>query len=223
MGNSVLVVAAHSDDEALGCGATMYKHASSGDDVFTVFMTDGVSSRKTGQKEVDERLRACKLAQHQLGVCKSFQLDFPDNSMDTVPLLDVVKSLEEIIFKVKPSTIYTHFHGDLNIDHRITHQAVMTAARPVPENAVSHIYGFEVVSSTGWFFTADPVFQPQLFVDVSKFFDSKLLALNTYLAEMHAPPHSRSIASLKSLAEYRGNTVGMNLAEAFVVYRSLNR
>ena len=186
-------------------------------------MTDGVSSRKAGQKDVDERLRACELAQHQLGVSKSFQLNFPDNSMDTVPLLDVVKSLEEIIFKIKPSTIYTHFHGDLNVDHRITNQAVMTAAIPFPGNSVSHIYVFELVYSTGWFFGADEVFQPQLFVDVSKFFDPKLLALKTYLAEMRAAPHSRSIANLKSLAEYRGNTVGMNLAEAFVVYRSLNR
>ena len=223
MGNSVLIVAAHSDDEALGCGATMYKHAANGDDVFTVFMTDGVSSRKADKKNVDERVRACRLAQHQLGVRKSFQLDFPDNSMDTVPLLDVVKSLEEIISKIKPSTIYTHSHGDLNVDHRITHQAVMTAARPVPGKSVSHIYGFEVVSSTGWFFTTNAVFQPQLFVDVSEFFDPKILALKIYSAEMHAAPHSRSIANVKSLAEYRGNTVGMNLAEAFVVYRSLNR
>lgn len=223
MGNTVLVVAAHSDDEVLGCGATMARHSSNGDDVFTVFMTDGVSSRNSPQQNLVERRRACEEAQHQLGVRKSFHLDFPDNSMDTVPLLDVTKSIEEIVFETKPSIIYTHFHGDLNVDHRVTHQAVMTASRPVPGSVVSHIYGFEVVSSTGWPFTTDTVFQPQLFVDVSNYFDTKLSALKSYSIEMRAAPHARSIDCLRSLAKYRGNNVGMNLAEAFVIYRSLDR
>ena len=91
----------------------------------------------------DKALRILGVMQHQA-------LDFPDNSMDSVPLIDVVQALEPIIDQVQPERIYTHHHGDLNVDHRVTHQAVMTACRPMPGISVREILTFEVMSSTEW-------------------------------------------------------------------------
>ena len=96
------------------------------------------------------RQEAFHKAMSILGVHKTYELDFPDNRMDTIPLLDVIQSIEQVIKEFEPSVVYTHYHGDLNVDHQIVHQAVMTACRPMPRMTVKEIYSFETVSSTEW-------------------------------------------------------------------------
>ncbi len=126
---NVLVVAAHSDDEALGCAGTIAKHIASNDNVFLLFMTDGVGSRHvTRDKVIDRQEKATRVAKI-LSISSMENLNFPDNKMDSVPLLDITQSIEKKISEVKPDIIYTHHIGDLNIDHQITHKAVMTACR----------------------------------------------------------------------------------------------
>ena len=221
MGKSVLVVAAHADDEVLGCGATIKKHVDSGDQVTIIFMTDGVGSRSEESIDGSKRNLAKEKALQALGVGAQYQFDFPDNAMDSVPLLEVVKGLESVIDKVQPQIIYTHFHGDLNVDHRICFDAVMTATRPVPNHCVKEIYGFEVLSSTEWQIKPNMAFTPQMYVDISECFEDKVLALKAYNDEMRDSPHSRSFEHVKTLAKHRGYTVGVNFAEAFVAYRIL--
>jgi len=221
MGKSVLVVAAHADDESLGCGATIKKHVDSGDQVTIIFMTDGVGSRSVGSTDGSKRNLAKEKALQVLGVGSQFQFDFPDNAMDSVPLLEVVQAIECVIDRVKPQIIYTHFHGDLNVDHRICFDAVMTATRPVPNQSVKEIYGFEVLSSTEWQIKPDKAFTPQMYVDVSDCFESKIIALKAYNDEMHDSPHSRSYEHVEVLGKHRGHTVGIKYAEAFMTYRIL--
>lgn len=216
--NTVLVVAAHSDDEALGCAGTIAKHVDSGDDVFVVFMTDGVTARGSSDGS-DERFAASEAALSVLGITKTFRFDFPDNNMDSVPLLRVVKRVEEAIEKVHPSIIYTHYAYDLNIDHRITNQAVMTACRPQQSCSVKEIYTFEVLSSTEWASTATQPFIPQLIVDISDYWDQKMKALRCYCDEMRKFPHSRSYDAVEALAILRGCTHGVGKAEAFHIER----
>ena len=131
MGKTVLIIAAHCDDEVLGCGGTMLRHIAAGDIVSVIFMADGESSRSnSNQDDVDQRMKASMLAHQIIGVKQAYFLGFPDNQMDSVPLLNIVKKLEEIIDEILPDVVYTHHYGDLNIDHQITHQAVLTACRP---------------------------------------------------------------------------------------------
>mgnify|MGYP000656334021 CR=1 FL=1 len=222
MSKTVLVVAAHADDETLGCGGTIARHVSEGDRVVVMFMTDGISSRDViPANEIEVRKTAAAQALDILGVSDSHQFHFPDNAMDSIPLVQVVKAVEEIVNKCKPSTIYTHFSDDLNVDHRITHQAVMTACRPQSWCTVKEIYCFEVLSATEWNSSSQKTFSPQLYVDINSVWSLKLKALNCYESEMRCFPHSRSYVSLESLAILRGGTVGLEKAEAFQIERVL--
>lgn len=219
--NRVLVVAAHSDDEALGCSATLAKYIDKGYEVDIIFMTNGVSSRNTSSN-TSERVSAAVNAMNKLGINSISQFDFPDNAMDSVPLLDVVKKIEEVIDLKKPNIVITHHAGDLNIDHVITHRAVMTACRPIPEHTVKTILAFEVVSSTEWnSYQANP-FVPNYYVDVTGYEGKKVEIVKCYEEEMRATPHSRSVEHVKVLMKHRGFSVGVRAAEAFMLVRHID-
>jgi LmbE family N-acetylglucosaminyl deacetylase len=219
----VLVVAAHPDDEVLGCGGTIARHVAKGDEAKAIFMTDGVSSRLpvTGASPAwGRRQVAAHRAAEVLGLMlPSAVLGFGDNRMDDGPLLDVVQMIEGGVSSFAPDIIYTHHAGDLNIDHQITHQAVMTACRPMPGSTVKAIYAFEVPSSTEW--ASDQSFRPNYFVDISSTLDKKMEALKAYNEEMRDFPHPRSYEAVEALAKWRGASVGLQAAEAFMTLRRI--
>jgi N-acetylglucosamine malate deacetylase 1 len=220
MGKNVLIVAAHPDDEALGCAGTMAKHVASGDKVHVIFMTNGVGSRNTtSNSDIENRQAAARKSADILGVTSMKHFDFPDNKMDTVPLLDIVKSIENVINKLQPEIIYTHHIGDLNIDHQITHKVVITACRPQPSFCVKEIYAFEVLSSTEWQTPGYLPFTPNVYIDVSNQIEIKRKSLEIYSEEMHKTPHSRSFDNMLNLSSFRGNSIGVDYAEAFKLLR----
>ena len=225
---SILVVAAHPDDEVLGCGASVAKWAEAGNEVHVVILAEGATSRDATQnpearnEELSTLAKAAQSAGEILGVTSVRLFNFPDNRMDSVDLLDVVKTVRAQIERVKPETVVTHHSGDLNIDHRITHQAVVTACRPQPGESVRRLLAFEVPSSTEWQPPdSGPVFQPNWFEDVSITLDRKLQALEIYNEEMRTWPHSRSLKAVEHLARWRGSSVGYEAAEAFMLLREL--
>jgi N-acetylglucosamine malate deacetylase 1 len=222
MNKSILVVAAHPDDEALGCGGAIALHAQTGADVQVVFMTDGVNSRDKVKKfEVEERRSAAREASKILGAQTPIFLSFPDNQMDTVSLLEIIKPLEKIIDQHQPQIVYTHHSGDLNIDHKITHQAVMTACRPQPNSTVREIYSFEVLSSTEWSLESENIFKANCFLDINSVKGKKIASINAYKNEMREFPHSRSIKSVEALITLRGSSVGLANAEGFMLKRMI--
>ena len=222
----ILVVAAHPDDEVLGCSGTVARHVSDGDNVHTVFMSDGVTSRSgVDSNEVEARKQSAKNASNILGISESPRfLGFPDNRMDTIALLDIVQTLEQVINEIDPEVVYTHHLGDLNIDHQITHQAVLTASRPMPGNTIEAVLNFEVPSSTEWqFSTSNIPFCPNWFIDISDHLGTKLQALRCYEGEMREWPHARSYQSVEHLARSRGATIGVDSAEAFTLVRMVKK
>lgn len=220
MSKTVLVVAAHADDEALGCGGTIARHVAEGDTVHAVFLADGISSRQSvDAKALSQRQAAAEQARQILGIASHTFLGLPDNRLDAMPLIDVIQPLEQVIRQISPQVIYTHHYGDLNVDHRVAHQAVMTACRPQPGCGVREIYAFEVMSSTEWASAGLMPFLPNMFVDISGFLPTKLKALQAYALEMRPAPHSRSTEHLSALARHRGCCVGVDAAEAFMVLR----
>lgn len=225
MMKTILVVAAHADDEALGCGGTLIKHQAAGDQIVIITMTDGVSSRRTNsqQNACQQRKQASEQAAKFIGAKQRFIFDLPDNAMDSVPLILIVQKIEPLIDEIKPNIIYTHHSGDLNIDHQRVHQAVMTACRPQPGLPLPKLLSFEVNSSTEWqSVTIDPPFRPNYFVDISEHIKQKQALLNIYAKEMRPTPHSRSIDAVTALARVRGTTVGVQYAEAFMLLREVN-
>ena len=213
-----MVIAAHPDDEVLGCGGTIARHVFDGDDVTCLFVADGETARTMAAKK-NRNFEAYE-ASKTLGTNPPRFLDYRDQMLDTIPLLDIIKQIEVQVFMIKPTIVYTHHACDLNIDHRIVHQAVMTACRPLPDSTINAIYAFEVLSSTEW----GEHFWPNHFVALSSgAFDRKVLALRCYDDEMRVPPHPRSYDTVEYLALLRGSTVGFTYAEAFMTLRSIRR
>lgn len=223
---SILILAAHPDDEVLGCGGSIAKLTDQDAIVHVAFLADGVFSR-TGdtivqQKELHVRRAAAQKACDILGVKSVSFGDFPDNRMDTVALLDIIKALEKLIVAHQPEVVFTHHAGDVNIDHRRMHEAVVTACRPQRGHPVKTLLCFEVPSSTEWQLPGSaPVFAPNWFVDISGTLDRKLAALDVYAAELRDWPHPRSRQGVEHLARWRGATVGADAAEAFMLGRQL--
>lgn len=224
----VLVVAAHPDDEVLGCGGTLARWAAAGAAVHVAFLADGVNSRRAsdGQPLLDDEQARRRAAAHAacqaLGVASVWFGDCPDNRMDTVALLDVVKRVESLIDQHRPDTLLTHHGGDLNIDHRRVFEAVLTACRPQLGHPVRTLLMFEVPSSTEWQLpSGGALFAPNWFVDISAQLPAKLAALQAYAAELRPAPHPRSLAGVQALAAWRGASVGCAAAEAFMLGRQL--
>jgi LmbE family N-acetylglucosaminyl deacetylase len=230
MHQTIAVVAAHPDDEVLGCGATMAKHAAAGDTVNVLILAEGATSRDGGRNnqskisECEQLQAAGRRASELLGVATIEFAGFPDNRMDGVDFLDVVKRVELFIHRYAPDVIYTHFRGDMNLDHAITQRAVATALRPTPGQKFSRLLHFEIPSSTEWGAVASgEMFSPNWFEDVSPYVEKKHAALDAYVAEMRDFPHPRSNGYVDALAKLRGATVGVLAAEAFVLGWQINR
>lgn len=223
---NVLVIAAHPDDEVLGCGGTIAKLTES-NSVQIAILGEGATSRATQPSQVDPRLvdDLQTDARHAAKILGVKQVEFeglPDNRFDELPLLEVVKRVERLIEELEPETIYTHHPGDLNIDHQVTFRAVLTATRPVPGCTVQEIYSFEVPSSTEWSFQrVGPAFQPNVFVDISTTIERKIQALECYRGEVRPFPHPRSPEALRAIGRRWGSVVGLEFAEAFELIRSV--
>jgi len=224
--NKILVVVAHPDDEVLGCGGTMARLALEVNNVYTLILGEGITSRdkkrmrvKRGS-EIAELKKRAEDANKILGVKKVYTYDFPDNRFDTVPLLDIIKTIEKIKKDIKPDIVFTHHYGDLNIDHQITFKAVMTAFRPIKDGGVKEIYSFEIPSSTEWNVSSSLThFMPDYFVDINKSLEIKVNALKKYETELRDFPHPRSLKAVELNAKYRGIIMGFKAAEAFKAIR----
>ena len=228
MSKSVLVIAAHPDDEVLGCGGTIARHAEAGDQVQVLIVAEGATSRlqqrDRGQAsdELSALGQAARKAGAILGVAGVELLDCPDNRLDSLDRLDLIKLIEVRMERHQPQVVYVHHAGDVNVDHRRLHEAVITACRPTPGQPVRRLLSFEVASSTEWQPPGSaPPFQPNWFVDITAQWPRKRDALAAYASEMRAWPHARSIEALEHLARWRGAQVGVEAAEAFCLLRNL--
>lgn len=223
----VLVVAAHPDDEVLGCGGTAARLAQEGQEVHIAIMGEGITSRHSCRHEADANQltdlhQQVHAAASKIGAKDAVHFKLPDNRLDTVPLLDVVKLVEQLVDKLKPQVIYTHHPGDLNFDHGVVHRAVLTATRPMKGQCVREIYAFEVPSSTEWAFQrVAPSFHPNVFVEVTDTLEAKISALACYGTETRQFPHPRSPEALRAIATRWGSVVGCQAAEAFELVRSI--
>ncbi len=216
----VLIVAAHPDDEVLGCFGTVAALIEKGAEAYTLILGEGKTSREGASNEEISLLRGeIEKANECIGIKKVFIESFPDNRFDSVDLLDIVKVVSRVKEEVRPDVIFTHYEKDLNIDHRITYQAVVTATRPMVDECVKEIYSFEILSSTEWSYPLS--FAPDTYFDVGATIEKKVAAMRAYASELREYPHPRSLEGIKLNARYHGMRVGREYVEAFKTARAI--
>jgi LmbE family N-acetylglucosaminyl deacetylase len=223
MTKKILVIAAHPDDEVLGCGGTIAKHVRNNDEVYLLVLTDGEFSRAA--PEIDKRAQCLSDSCRILGISQFKQLSFKDNQLDAYPLLEIIKEIEAFSKDIKPQIIYTHLPTDMNQDHRVAYLAALTAFRPQPGLSVEKILTFEIPSSTEWSpLQAFAPFAPNYFESLSQEdMKVKFEALRCYAHELRDFPHPRSLENIKALQMVRGTTVGVAAAEAFFLERFISQ
>ncbi len=219
MNKKILIVASHPDDEVLGCFGTVARLIKEGYDAYTLILGEGKTSRdeqrivKNKKDEIVVLNTEIQKANDTIGIKKVFIESFPDNRFDSVDLIDIVKVVSKVKEEVQPDIIFTHFENDLNIDHHITYQAVLTATRPMEDECVKEIYSFEILSSTEWNYPLS--FSPDTYFDISDTIDLKIKAIKEYTSELCEYPHPRSLEGIKLNAKYQGMRVGKQYVEAF--------
>jgi LmbE family N-acetylglucosaminyl deacetylase len=224
---NILVIAAHPDDEVLGCGGTIARRSAAGDLIDILICGEGITSRygdpsEADPEEIEQLHEQARSVGRFLGAREVILTAMPDNRFDTIPLLDLVKIIETYVNKLKPEIIYTQHGGDLNIDHQCLFKAVLTATRPMQHCPVKKIYSYEVGSSSEWAFQQfTPIFHPNTFVDISETLEHKIQAMEMYDSEARAFPHPRSPDALRVQARRNGVIAGMAAAEAFMLIRDV--
>ena len=224
---TTLVIAAHPDDEVLGCGGTIARLAKEGHAIYIAILGEGITSRYHHRKQADKQLLKALHARSRkvgkiLGAKEVLNFNLPDNRFDTVAILDVVKIIEGLIERLKPEAVYTQHGGDLNVDHVVTFRATMTATRPLAGGVVKTVYAYEVASSTEWAFQQfSPAFQPNVFVNISATLETKIRAMQAYESEAREFPHPRSPEALTAISRRWGSVAGLMAAEAFQCIREI--
>jgi LmbE family N-acetylglucosaminyl deacetylase len=228
-GQKIMVVA-HPDDELLGLGASMHKLILEKNvKTHVVILGEGITARSEKrdvskwEKELEIHKQNIEKARQAIGYHKTSAYDFPDNRFDTVPLLDIIKTIETEKNAFTPDIIFTHHGGDINVDHRRTFEAVMTACRPMAHEIVKSIFTFETPSGTEWRASTDPHhFIPNFFISLNEEnLDAKIAGIEAYEFEKRIYPHPRSPRALTIQAQRWGISIGEPLAEAFSLVRSI--
>lgn len=214
-----LIIAAHPDDEILGCGGIINKLKKKGLDSYVLILTGGAETRYAKDMELVLENNAYE-ANKLVGTKEVFFETLPNQQLDTIPLLKIIQAIEKYIAEIKPEIVFTHHGGDLNKDHRLVYEATITATRPIIGQMVKRIYSYYVPSSTEWnFIDGDKVFIPNVYIDIKEEVDTKIQAMSCYASECRPYPHPRSPEAIKAYAHYWGITVGMEYAEPMKLIR----
>jgi LmbE family N-acetylglucosaminyl deacetylase len=216
----VVAVVAHPDDEVLGVGGTLARHAREGAEVAALVVADGASSRYADRMRDELRIAGQKAAV-RLGLREIRFADLPDQRLDSLALIDVTRVIDEVLDAWQPDVVYTHFAGDVNLDHAVVARATWTACRPYQRRGVRELYAFETPSSTEWGWPGlGDRFSPNSFVDITETLDAKVAAMACYDSELRTEPHPRSLEALRTRAAYWGSVIAMSAAEPFMLLRS---
>jgi LmbE family N-acetylglucosaminyl deacetylase len=222
---NILVFAPHPDDEVIGCGGTIARHVVRGDNVYICVVTRGKPPVYNHSPEVYEKLPHDLYDEIQeshalLGIRETFYLQFPAVMMESVPRYELNGKILELISQTKPDVVYIPHFGDMQKDHALTSEAVMVAVRPKRDHVVRAVYSYETLSETEWNIPhVANIFIPNVFVDISNYLDNKLDAMNCFRSQLCEFPNPRSIDAIVALAKYRGSTMGVDAAEAFMLIR----
>lgn len=218
---NILIIAPHPDDEVLGCGGMMKKFSEEGHHIFVLIATRGTPSKYSDDRIAKGRLDALN-AHAILGVKETFFFEYHAPELDLVSLSDISESIYNLIKKLNIEVLFIPHRGDIHNDHRVIFNASLVAARPVGNYTVKSIYCYETLSETEWAPPfGDDAFIPNYFVNIANYLDFKLRAMACYSGQLREFPNPRSLNALEALSQFRGSTVSLYRAEAFMIIRSI--
>jgi LmbE family N-acetylglucosaminyl deacetylase len=220
---NIIVIAAHPDDEVLGCGGTIARHASRGDRVDVLVVTRGAPELYSDD-QVRQLRKELDSAHAILGVSAVHFLDFPAPRLDLIPSHELADAIGAHITSIRPDIVYIPHRGDLHSDHRCVFSASLVAARPIGSRVVRRLLSYETLSETEWAAPiAEDAFLPSVFVDIRGQLEKKKQAMAAYRSQLREFPHPRSLQGVESLARLRGSTAGVPAAEAFQLIREIEQ
>jgi LmbE family N-acetylglucosaminyl deacetylase len=218
----VLVVAPHPDDETLGCGGTLLKHKANGDGIYWLIITNIDEKNGWQKKRVESRQQEIDKVSEMYGFSKIFKLNFPTTKLDTIPISDIIGKISNVINKIQPSVIYINNYSDVHTDHQITFSSVMSCTKTFNYPYIKRILMYETISETEYSSPGSKCnFDPNVFIDISKYFAKKCEIIKNYKSELMDFPLPRSFSSIESLARLRGSRIGVEYAEAFVLLQDI--
>jgi N-acetylglucosamine malate deacetylase 1 len=220
--SKVLFIAPHPDDEVFGCGGVIAKHRANGDAIFWLISSTGYESEGFSPDSL-------QVMNKQIGYINEYfqfnaykRLKFPSAKLDSVPMIEIVSSINEFIGIHQPDTIYVNHREDVHTDHKVVFDAVWSCCKSFRNPFIKSVYVYEVLSETEYSNPSNPAsFLPNTFHDISKYIENKKIAIKLYSSEIEPHPHPRSISSVEMLAKLRGSTVNLEYAEAFMCIKKV--
>ncbi len=218
----VLVISPHPDDETLGCGGTILKHKDEGDEIYWLIITNVDVKDGWDNRIVEKRQKEIETVAEMYGFEKTFKLDYPTTKLDTIPIQEIIKSVSEVILEIKPEIIYLPNRSDVHTDHQITFKIAYSCTKNFRYPSIKKILMYETLSETE-FAPALPEssFIPNLFVDITNYFEKKLEIFKIYDSEVMEEPFPRSLETIKALARFIGSQIGVEYAEEFMLLREI--
>ena len=218
----VLAISVHPDDETLGCGGTILKHRSNGDEVYWLILTSAKEDIGYSKEFISQRDSEIKAVSQAYDFKKTYELGLPAGHLHSVDFFELIDKTSHAIKEIKPDIIYTVNRSDIHSDHQIAAQAIFSATKSFRNTFIKRILAYECLSETE---IAPPLldntFLPNVFSDISQFLDHKIDIMKIYESELQDPPFPRSIKNIKALARFRGSTISRDYAEAFMVLRDI--
>lgn len=215
MKNKILVIAPHPDDETLGCGGTLLKHLESGDSLYWTLVTSMTEEAGYKKNIIKTREKEIKKIKKIYKFKKLFKLDFMPSKIDSLPLLEVIKPLVDVVNEVKPNILYLPFYGDAHTDHQVTFKAASSLIKWFRYPFIKKVIIYETLSETNFNFSTKHNFRPNMYVNISKFLEKKIKIFKTYKSEVKKHPFPRSEEAIRASAILRGSESGFKYAEAF--------
>lgn len=217
----VLIIAPHPDDEVLGCGGLIAKYLTEGNEVYVGIVTKEAEPLYTEEDDQANK-QASRNAHRVLGVTGTFFLDLPAAMLESVPRYELNSAIGKLIADIRPEEVYIPHRGDMHLDHKMIVDACMVAVRPRFDYSVKRIYAYETLSETEWDIpNTTNAFIPNVYVDITKYIDRKIAAMEEYKTQICDYPNPRSIQGIRALAMLRGTTISREYAEAFMLIREI--
>ena len=220
--SKLLFIAPHADDETLGCGGTMLKYKSKGDEIYWLLVTGMSEANGYSKERIEKRATEIETVAQSYGITQRFELNLPPAGLDTLALSDIVVRFSDVIEKVQPNAVYVPYRNDAHSDHKIVFDAAMATTKLFRYPYIKEVIAYETISETEYGLKPeDGGFRPNLFENVSQFVEKKLAIMSHYESEMGVFPFPRSCEAIEALTKLRGAQSNFDAAEAFMLLKEV--